>query len=237
MYGDELVSFQPEPELTQRLTRALDGARRELADPDNPQVWERYRIAAHMYAEIGRSSLFMGELWLEASWTVRDSGVGYYQGLQGPETTRGLLERGDAELKKGLTTDQAKSVHFNLARVAHRGGYATDRDAHITAFKAAGPMTPREAKAVAQLEEAIRLEPLYQQEALRHFRAAMVDPTLTTGEQARANYLVGELSRRLGDLDTARAHLAKAAEDAVLETRLVEAARFLSQEVAATPAD
>jgi len=233
MLGDELPAFQPDAELSQRLTRALDAARRELADPANPQVWERYRIAARMYAEIGRTSMFMGDLWLEASWTVRDAGVGYYEGLQGPETTRGLLQRGDAELKKGLAPAQAKSVHFNLARVAYRGGYAQERDAHLAAFKAAGAMTPREEKAVAQMETAARLEPFYQQEALRHFRAAMVDPALPPGDQARATYLVGELSRRLGDLDTARSHLTLAMENPALEERLVGSARFLLTELGA----
>ena len=86
-------------------------------------MWERYRIAARLYADIGRSSWFLANLWLEASWTVRDSGVGYYEGLNGPEAALYLLNAGDAELAKGLPPAQEKAVRFNLARVAHRGGY------------------------------------------------------------------------------------------------------------------
>jgi hypothetical protein len=233
MYGDELPGFQPDPELVKRLTRALETARREVADPANPQVWERYRIAARMYAEIGRTSLFMGDLWLEASWTVRDSGIGYYEGLQGPETTRGLLDRGATELAKGLDPGQEKSVRFNLARVAYRGGYTSERDAHLAAFKAAGPMTPREEQAVSKMEVAARMEAFYQQEALRHFRAAMADTTLTPAEKARATYLVGELSRRLGDLDGARKHLTDALAEPALVPKLADAGRFLLGELGA----
>lgn len=233
MFSDELPSFQPSADLAQRLNLALDAARREVADPANPQVWERYRIAARMYAEIGRTSLFMGDLWLEASWTVRDSGVGYYEGLQGPETTRGLLDRGAIELAKGLEPAQEKSVRFNLARVAHRGGYAAERDAHLAAFKAAGTMSPREDQAVTTLEAAARLEAFYQKEAIGHFRAAMADTTLTPVEIARSVYLVGELSRRLGDLDGARKHLTAAVADPALEAKLAKAGRFLLEELGA----
>ena len=94
-------------------------------------------------------------------------------------------------------------------------------------------MTPREEQAVSKMEVAARMEAFYQQEALRHFRAAMADTTLTPAEKARATYLVGELSRRLGDLDGARKHLTDALAEPALVPKLADAGRFLLGELGA----
>ncbi|MBO86330.1 MAG: hypothetical protein CL927_13310 [Deltaproteobacteria bacterium] len=229
LYSADIPTFQPSVALTGKLNGVLTQARRELADPESPQVWERYRIAARMYAEIGRSSWFMANLWLEASWTVRDSGVGYYEGLNGPDVTMNLLNAGDAELIKGLPSAQEKAVRFNLARVAHRGGYALRRDAHLHAYKALGALTPREADAVRRLETAAKLEPSYQTEALHFFEIAMEDPALTPVEQATARYLAGDLERRLGRPAAARPHFEKAVADPNLPQELAQMAGFLLQ--------
>ena len=229
LYGEDMPTFQPSPELAQRLLKTLEQARRELSDPDQPHVWERYRIAARLYAEIGRSSWFMANLWLEAGWTVRDDGVGYYEGLTGPETTMVLLRAGDTELAKGLPPSQEKSVRFNLARVAHRGGYADRRNEHLAAYKALGPMSPRETDAVGRLERAAKLEPFYQREALRFLETAMSDSALTPTERARAQYLAGDLQRRLGNPVAARTLLTAAVSDPALPEDLAKMARFLLQ--------
>lgn len=235
LVGEEMPELQLDAATAARLEQTLSQAVRELADPANPQVWERYRIAARMYAELGRTSMFMGELWLEAGWTIRDSGVGYYEGLTGPETTRGLLDAGDAELKKGLPPSQEKAVRFNLARVAHRGGYAAERDAHLAKYKSLGPMSPRESEAVSKLEQAAKLEPFYQQEALRFFLQAKDDERLRPNERARAAYLVGDLHRRLGDPAAARTALTAVVDDPDLDPKLGEMARFLLREPGPTP--
>ncbi len=235
LYGEDMPTFEPDPTQQQKLLAVLEQAKRELSNPEAPEVWERYRIAARMYSEIGRSSWFMANLWLEASWTVRDSGVGYYEGLNGPEVTRTLLDAGDSELAKGLPASQEKSVRFNLARVAFRGGYTARRDAHIAAFKALGPMTPREAEAVGKMERAAKIEPFYQREALRYFELAMADASLRADERATARYLVADLNRRLGKADTARTHFQAALDDPALTEDLAVMARFLMQELSPTP--
>lgn len=227
VYNDDVPLLQPDEALQRRLDRVLATARAELANPDEPTVWERYRLAARIYAELGRTSLFMGDLWLEAGWTIRDSGVGYYEGLNGPETTRGLLDAGAKELARGLPPAQEKAVRFNLARVAHRGGYAAEREAHLAAYKALGVMSKREADAVGKLEAAAKLEPFYQREALRFFEEARTDATLTAAERARATYLVGDLHRRLGAPDLARPAYAAALEAPELDPKLAQMARYL----------
>jgi len=231
LYGEDMPTFQPEPATARVLEQTLAQALRELTDPDNPQVWERYRIAARLYTEIGRTSMFMGTLWLEAGWTIRDSGVGYYEGLTGPETTRVLLDAGEKELAKGLPPAQEKAVRFNLARVAHRGGYAAEREAHITRYKALGTMTPRESDAVGKLERAAKLEPFYQKEALRHFQLAKDDTKLTEPERARAAYLVADIQRRLGNPAEAKAGFAAVVDNPHLDPKLAEMGRFLLHEL------
>jgi len=235
LVGSDMPELQPDPALAGRLSRALTQAVRELSDPENPEVWERYRIAARMYAEMDRTPFFMGELWLEASWTIRDSGVGYYEGLNGPETTRSLLDAGAIELTKGLSVEQEKAVRFNLARVAHRGGYAAERDAHLERYKSIAPMSSREAEAIGKLERAVTLEPFYQTEALRYFRLAQEDPKLTDAERARSAYLVGELQRRLGAPAAAADALSAVVQNPDLDPVLTEMARFLVRELTAKP--
>ena len=231
LYGDEMPELQVDPALESRLRQTLSQAIRELSNPAQPEVWERYRIAARLYAELGRTSMFMGELWLEAGWTIRDSGVGYYEGLTGPQTTRGLLDAGAKELDRGLPPAQEKAVRFNLARVAHRGGYAAERDAHLARYKALGPMTPRESGAVQKLERAATLEPHYQKEALRYFEQAKDSDAFTETERARAAYLVGDLHRRLGDPTAALEAFRAVADHPNLDPRLGEMARFLIGEL------
>ncbi len=231
LFGEDMRTFQPDPDLRARVERALANAKRELSNPDEPQVWERYRIAARMYAEMGRTPLFMAELWLEASWTVRDNGVGYYEGLAGPKITRDLLNAGNAELAKELSVAQRRSVLFNLARVAHRGGYPAERDRLIAEYKSTGALAEREAAAILRLEEAARIEPMYQREALRFFLEAAQQQRLTDEEAARVAYLVGELSRRLGDTATARTYLQKALASGHLDERTGDMAQVLLAEI------
>ena len=97
----------------------------------NPSVWERYDIAAAFYRWQNKPPLFMGTLYLEAAWTVRDQAVGIHQGLNGPIVADQVLEQGPSELNKDLTPEQRKMVIYNLARVAHRNARFLERDKYI----------------------------------------------------------------------------------------------------------
>ena len=61
-----------------RLEAALAAAVAVLVDPEEPTIWERYAIAARMLDELGEGPLSQAELYLQASWTARDTVVGYH---------------------------------------------------------------------------------------------------------------------------------------------------------------
>jgi hypothetical protein len=215
---------------------ALVKARAKLKDPANPTVTERHVLAAAVYEALGMPPLFLADVWLEASWTARDRAVGETTLLEGPAFTRRLLEAGAGELAKPLTPAQQRTVRFNLARVAHRGGYGAERDAHLAAFAALGPLSAQEQKAldivraVAQVEE-----PPLQREALRRYREALAKGGLSPKETARALYLSAELQRRLGALAEARAGFTRALAAPGLDPMHAEMARALLAELEGRP--
>ena len=207
-----------------RVGAALAAAVARLPDPAKPEVWERYGIAAALYAELGRDDVFLGDLWLSASWTARDEAVGYYAGLNGPLEARALLDAGWEELKKPLSVADRKKVLFNLARVAHRGGWGAERDAMLAAFVAAGPMDERETRVVARFHRiADEVEPALQDEAIARYRAA-----LAGHEDPRIRYLLADLLRRRGHADEARPMFVKVAGDPKAEEAMRAFAEWLA---------
>ena len=81
------------------LMPALSKVKKTLVDPDNPEVWERYVIAAHVYEALGRDDLDIAQIYLEASWTARDAAVGVYKGgINGPVAAKQILTVGATEL-------------------------------------------------------------------------------------------------------------------------------------------
>lgn len=191
-----LVGAEP---IRTRLQAALQDEVSRLANPNDPQVWERYAIAARMYRELGRDGLYLAELYLTASWTARDRAVGVYMGLEGPAAVTETLEQGEAELLRPLTLAQRKTVTWNLVRVAHRGGLNSERDGYIKAFAALKPLSPAEAAALAQLREMVTVvEPRFQDLAINELQRALRVDTLSPDEKVRATYLLADLARRRG---------------------------------------
>ncbi len=181
-----------------RLRAALADELSRLPDKANPAVWDRYGIAARMYRELGRDKLFIAELLLEASWTGRDEAVGVYEGLEGPAATRALLDQGALELKKSLPPAQRKILLYNLARVAARGGYPTERDSYLRAFEAASPLTEKEAAAVARFRVGVAAELRYQDRAIEAFKEGLRLPDLPMDKKIRSTYILADLLRRRG---------------------------------------
>ncbi len=206
LYGVDMGSV-PDADIS-RLATALAQASQRVADPKAPAVWERYRVAEALYAALGRDSVFLGDLVLEASWTARDAAVGFYPGIRGPSAARALLDAGWEELKKPLALGDRKKVLYNLARVAHRGGWGSERDASLAAFEAVEPMTPPEREAVARFRRlAGEVEPALQDAAILHYTAAL-RTELAHDEKVRVTYVLGDLLRRRGrDREAAQMYL------------------------------
>lgn len=197
LYGSDMQT--PIPEADQpRLRTVLEAAVAALPDPANPEVWDRYAIAAALYAAMGKGPVFLGDLWLSASWTARDVAIGYYAGLNGPVETRILLQGGWEELKKPLSNEDRKKVLFNLVRVAYRGGYVSERDGFLAAFEAVGSLTQAEVEAVARVKKMSQIEASLQEKALAAYQQARADASTPKDERIRITYLCADLLRRLG---------------------------------------
>lgn len=202
LYGSDLLALVPADR--ERVKVALPEAVKGVVDPKAPTPWERYRVAAALYAALGKDHRFLGDLLLEASWTARDEAVGVYAGLEGPIAARTLLDAGWEELKKPLSAANRKKVLYNLARVAHRGGWGAERDGLLASFEAAGPVTAEEREALARFRRiAHEVEPGLQDEVIVHFTAALRPPSgegerLPYAEKVRITYQLADLLRRRG---------------------------------------
>lgn len=197
LYGRDMR--KPMDDATQlAVLTAVRSLQPTLPAPDDLQVWDRYVLAAATYEAMGASELRVAQIYLEASWTARDKAVGVVRGLEGPIATRELLDGGAAELDKGLTDDQRRTVLFNLARVAHRGGYPAERDALLAALAATPGLQPREAEAAQTLAHyGGVIEPALQDMAIAALTRALRGE-LSMDEKVRSTYLLGDLLRRRG---------------------------------------
>ena len=197
LYGADMKSPM-DPDAQQRVLAATNALAPTLPAADDLEVWDRYVLAAAAYKELGATSLKVAELYLEASWTARDRAVGVVRGLDGPIVTRQLLDDGLVELDKPLTDDQRRTILFNLARVAHRGGYGAERDELLARLKATPGLTSREKQAAQTLAHfGGTVEPGLQDMAIAAFTQALRED-LTMDEKIRGTYILGDLLRRRG---------------------------------------
>ncbi len=202
VYGRDIPLVIPPAQLP-AVEAALAAAVADVRDRGKPEVWERYRIAGAIYAALGKGPVFLGDLYAEASWVARDEAVGVYVGLHGPVEARALVDGGWAELRKPLSVTDRKKVLYNLARVAHRGGWGDERDGFLAAFEAAGALTPAEVTAVARFRRITRVvEPMLQDQALGHYLDALRGG-LEPDQRARVTYVTADLLRRRGRFEEA----------------------------------
>ncbi len=211
---------------------AIAQSRANWKNPDNPMVWERYATAAQIASAVGRNALDISELYLNAAWTVRDAAVGVYVGgLEGPQAARQILDLGNTELAKDLTPEAMKLLRYNLARVAHRGGFSTERDRHIGAFLSLKNLTPEETQAGARMRALSQtVEPQYQRAAVMTLQAAVAN-TVPGQRRSRALYQLADTQRRLGDFRAAAVGFQSILKDPDAPSELKEMASFLLEEI------
>lgn len=196
LYGSDLLALRAEDR--ERLAALLPELSGLVANPSAPELWERYRVAARLYEALGKDARFLGDLLLEASWTARDAAVGFYAGLEGPTQARALLDAGWEELKKPLSDADRKKVLYNLARIAHRGGWGGERDALLASFEALGGLTEAERAALARFRRiANEVEPALQDEVIARYTEAL-RTELSHAEKVRVTYLLADTLRRRG---------------------------------------
>jgi hypothetical protein len=211
---------------------AIAEARKEWGIQDDPTVWERYDTAARIALVLNHDPLEIAELYLNAAWTVRDAAVGVYVGgLDGPRAAREILTLGTAELQKDLTPEAVKMLHYNLARVAHRGGFLPERDAHLQAFLALPSLSPEERAAAVRLEQLSRsIETRYQERAVSMLSAGANLPGGAV-RLARARYQLADTLRRLRRISEARTSFESTQKDPNTPEQLRDLAGFLLDEI------
>ena len=229
--GTELDRTVP-PEKKAAVDGAIAAARSEWVDKKQPTVWERYDTAARIAMAQGRDAISVGELYINAAWTARDAAVGVYVGgLNGPSAAREILTLGGKDLSKELTPEALKLLRYNLARVAHRGGFSAERDIHIDAFLALSNLTPEERAAGRTLKYLTRqVEPKYQQAAAGALAKSLTEKD-DPSNLARARYQLGDTLRRLGQMTEAKKQLQAALNDPNTPEDLKGLAAFLLEEI------
>jgi len=169
----------------------------KITDLDALEPWERQAIAVRFYRVLGKDDATLGELMLTAAWLARDEAVGVYEGLEGPFDAINILNAGDEELEKPLTTAQRKRVLYNMARVAHRAGENSQRDRYLTEFEKLQPLDAEERQAIARMRKmTLEVEPKYQDEALALFRSWLDQPDLPPARVLRISYVFADTLRR-----------------------------------------
>lgn len=212
VYGSDIAIIVPEVRKA-AVEAALAKGKAALVNPTTPEIWERYSIAALIYEALGYNAAFIGDLYLTASWTARDTVVGYYANLEGPEGARLLLDAGKGELNKNLSLEDRKKVLFNLARVAERGGWSIERDGYLTAFVGLGT-TALEQEAIDRFRHiAGSVEPALQEQAIRYYSQALSQKNLSEEENTRLTYLIADMRRRQGRSSEAIAGFRKVTGD------------------------
>lgn len=197
LLGTDLTKAIPN-EHHDEILEAAQNALASAVDPDNPTAWERYLIAAAIYKVLKSPPGDMAQLYLQASWVVRDEIVGIHHDLRGPEVASTVLLSGMNELKKDLTLQQRKLVRYNLARVAHRAGYPRTRELHLQKFESL-TLTIPEKKAVERFRKlATLIEPKFQQLAILELEK------LGSKRYPSQQFVLGDLYRRTGKTTQAK---------------------------------
>ena len=198
LYGTDMEDPITEDQRA-RLQATLAPLVAALPNPSEPEVWERYAIAAHLYEALDRDPLFVAEVYLGAAWTARDAAVGVYMGLEGPDQARLLLQAGGPELAKIPDAPTRRKVLYNLARVAIRGGWPAEAEGYLRMMEASGDLSPAETEAVARMRRMSQVvEPRYQDLAVDHLLAGLRREGLGMDEKIRATYLLADTLRRRG---------------------------------------
>lgn len=226
LYGTDFgISLTEEQQ--EKAKEALEIAKKRLLDPKNPLLWERYEIAADMYRILGYPPEFLAQVYLEASWTVRDSFVGFHAGLNGPQAAQELLDIGPKEFVKPLLPDQKKTLLFNLARVAHRAGYPLIRDQYLSQYGALQNLSDVDKKGLHYVQTlALPKEKYYQEKARTELLKAVENPSTQEPEKRiHTKYILADLNRRLGLWDQAKP-LYEDVRSQATDKRLVEMSDF-----------
>jgi len=180
----------------------------EVEDVTKLQTSERYELAAVVADHLGRDRFVVGDLFLHGAWTVRDSIVGFLPAVQGSgdawQKLRELVVR-----SRSVTQPRGRTIAlFDMARLAHRGGFIHERDAllgQLDNFEDAGIGGPQKR---TEFQLRVRAEQRLLRRARDRYLKGVERKERGREEQAFYRFLAAELARRLGEFDVAEQELA-----------------------------
>lgn len=192
-----------------------------------PEV--KFRNAASYYFALGSQPYFMGVLYLHGSWAVRMEKVSLPPGLLGIwwNSYRRVTEDTKHPSEEALLLAVAKDLEGALAASPDDSEKVKLRYLLASTMRQAGDHRPAKplledilsdpglkdlAAAATREYELVTAESAFQKEALRFFKEALQFKETLPEDRLQSIYLVGELSRRLGDFDAAKSWFARAEE-------------------------
>ncbi len=216
----------------------------------------RYRLAVRCYRWRRMSAESMAWLYLRASWVARDNGSVY------PRTDRlqrvmGFVERwlpadteqqNQADRELHLVTRlaaqvaegrfsryQTPYVKFILAMMCRRHGENHLFESLFPPGRPNPDLPELLRKKLDKVHASIAEERDYQRLALEQFQKALDGSEVSPSNRASANYLVGELYRRLGQPNRALRYYDQALADPKLDRHLANWARQQRAQVRSAP--
>jgi len=187
----------------------------------------KYRNAASYYYSVGKPPYFMGVLYLHGSWAVRMSKTDTPKGLAGiwlksymnvtledrPETEEETLLQIARDLSKRAEKaepEKKPGFQYLIASTLRQAGEHR-KAVPILRRLSSGGGSAEIAHAAKQELELAEQEEYFQREARRYFIEAIKFKETRPDDRLESIYLVGELSRRLGDLRQAEEWFQKSA--------------------------
>jgi hypothetical protein len=192
------------PEQKESLLEMLSAAGADVDDARQLSPAARYSLAAAVGQQLGDPPFDLAELYLVGAWTVRDTIVGFLPGVRGAGDAWNKLQQVIA-LAETVTDDGARTrALFDLARLAHRGGFVHERDDFLNKLDSfpdagLGAQEKREEFRRRVIQENAMLT-----QALRLYREGLQARGADPADGAVARLMVADLSRRLGDFAEAR---------------------------------
>jgi tetratricopeptide (TPR) repeat protein len=225
--GDVAVDFDPSSIEKARLSDATrEGERVQLRIPSDI----KFRNAASYYYAIGKPPYFLGVLYLHGSWAVRMEKVSIPPGYIGAwwksymkasgeddraseeQLLLAVSEDLEANLKAQEGTEEELKLSFLLASTLRQAGEHHKATPILREVLESSDSRDLSDSATRELELAAA-EAAFQTEALRYFKEALQFEETLPEDRLQSIYLVGELSRRLGDYESAEIWFAKAEEN------------------------
>jgi hypothetical protein len=188
---------------------------------------DKYELAAALARELGQDDIAVGRLYLSGAWTIRDTIVGFLPNVQGTsDAWSKLIET--LPMVKELTEPRGRTIAlFDMARLSHRGGFVNERTDFMSIVATVPDAGMGAEGKRAEFGRRVAAEDRLLVKARDAFRAGLETPGGHPEDRAWIRFLVGEISRRLGDLEGARTTL----EGVELDSTANEQTRAMAKDV------